>query len=46
MLYPKLFKQLEQARWSLTDDVPWQRFDASRLSDEQAQTIKMNAITE
>ena len=46
MLYPKLFKQLEQARWSLTDDVPWQRFDATRPSDEQAQTNKMNAITE
>ena len=46
MLYPKLFKQLEQARWSLADDVPWHRFDDARLSDEQAQTIKMNAITE
>ncbi len=46
MLYPKLFKQMEHARWSLTDDVPWHRFDPARLSDEQAQTIKMNAITE
>jgi hypothetical protein len=27
-------------------DVPWNEFDASRLSDEQARTIKMNAITE
>jgi hypothetical protein len=27
-------------------DVPWQEFDAARLSDEQARTIKMNAITE
>jgi hypothetical protein len=27
-------------------DIPWDSFDASKLSDEQAQTIKMNAITE
>jgi hypothetical protein len=46
MLYPKLFKQMEHARWSLADDVPWARFDAARLSEEQAQTIRMNAITE
>ena len=46
MLYPSLFTKMEQARWSLSDDVPWSRFDAARLSDEQAQTIKMNAITE
>ncbi|MGH8750563.1 MAG: acyl-ACP desaturase [Burkholderiales bacterium] len=46
MLYPKLFKVLEQARWDLQQDVPWDQFDARKLSDEQAQTIKMNAITE
>jgi len=33
-------------RWSLEDDIDWSAFDASLLSDEQAQTIKMNAITE
>ena len=27
-------------------DIPWDQFDASKLTDEQAQTIKMNAITE
>ena len=27
-------------------DVPWLTFDPARLSDEQAQTIKLNAITE
>jgi hypothetical protein len=27
-------------------DIPWDQFDASLLSEEQAQTIKMNAITE
>jgi hypothetical protein len=27
-------------------DIPWSSFEASKLSDEQAQTIKMNAITE
>jgi hypothetical protein len=45
MLYPELFKTLERVRWSL-DDIPWDRFDPALLSDEQAQTIKMNAITE
>jgi hypothetical protein len=46
MLYPDLFKQFEAVRWSLDRDVPWQAFDGARLSDEQARTIKMNAITE
>ena len=27
-------------------DIPWDQFDASKLTDEQAKTIKMNAITE
>jgi hypothetical protein len=46
LLYPELFRSMERARWSLADDVPWDRFDASALSDEQALTIKHNAITE
>jgi hypothetical protein len=46
MLYPDLFKSLESVRWSMEKDVPWQEFQASKLSDEQARTIKMNAITE
>jgi hypothetical protein len=46
MLYPELFKQLEAVRWNMDADIPWDQFDASLLSDEQAQTIKMNAITE
>ncbi len=46
MLYPELFKQLESVRWDMDRDVPWQTFDATKLSDEQAQTIKLNAITE
>ncbi|MEO8170156.1 MAG: ferritin-like domain-containing protein [Oxalobacteraceae bacterium] len=33
-------------RWNMETDIPWDSFDASLLSDEQAQTIKMNAITE
>jgi hypothetical protein len=45
MLYPELFKSLERVRWSF-DDMPWEQFDPARLSDEQAHTIKMNAITE
>jgi len=46
MLYPELFKAFEAVRWNLDDDVPWDAFDGVRLSDEQARTIKMNAITE
>jgi hypothetical protein len=46
MLYPELFKSFERVRWSLDDDIAWDAFDASRLSEEQAQTIRMNAITE
>ena len=46
MLYPELFKSLERVRWSLDTDIPWASFDPSLLSDEQARTIKMNAITE
>jgi hypothetical protein len=46
MLYLELFKQLEAVRWNLERDIPWDRFDASKLSEEQARTIKMNAITE
>ncbi|ABS27683.1 acyl-ACP desaturase [Anaeromyxobacter sp. Fw109-5] len=45
-LYAELFRSLERARWSLADDVPWDRFEPAALSDEQALTIKMNAITE
>jgi len=46
MLYPELFKQLEAVRWDMDKDIPWSSFEAAKLSDEQAQTIKMNAITE
>ena len=46
MLYPELFRQLEAVRWNMEKDVPWDTFDPTLLTDEQAQTIKMNAITE
>lgn len=46
MLYPELFKSLEQVRWNMETDIPWADFDGSKLTDEQAKTIKMNAITE
>jgi hypothetical protein len=46
MLYPELFKQFESVRWHMESDIPWDQFDANLLTDEQAQTIKMNAITE
>ncbi len=38
MLYPELFRSLERARWSLADDVPWDRFDPAALSEDQALT--------
>ncbi|MGE8548814.1 ferritin-like domain-containing protein [Alcaligenes sp. WGS1538] len=46
MLYHELFKSMEAVRWNLSHDIPWDDFDGSKLSDEQAYTIKMNAITE
>ena len=46
MLYPELFKQLESVRWNMETDIPWASFQADQLTDEQATTIKMNAITE
>lgn len=46
MLYQEVFKQLESVRWNMQDDIPWNTFNNGLLSDEQALTIKMNAITE
>ncbi len=46
MLFPELFKSMEAVRWNMASDIPWDDFDASKLSDEQAYTVKMNAITE
>ncbi len=46
MIYPDLFRDLEKSRWNMASDIPWDTYDPSKLSDEQALTIKMNAITE
>ncbi|KAA0890685.1 ferritin-like domain-containing protein [Pusillimonas sp. ANT_WB101] len=46
MLYPELFKSMEAVRWNMHADIPWDDFDRSKLTDDQAYTIKMNAITE
>lgn len=46
MIYAELFRDFERVRWSMENDVPWAIFDASKLTDEQASTIRMNAITE
>ena len=46
MLYPEIFKQLGAVRWDMESDIPWERFDAALLREDQAQTIKMNAVTE
>jgi hypothetical protein len=45
MLYPEIFKALEEARWSLAG-IPWASFEPDKLGEEQALTVKMNAITE
>jgi hypothetical protein len=36
----------EAVRWDMDKDIPWDSFDPTQLTDEQATTIKMNAITE
>ena len=46
LLYPDLFRSLESVRWNMEKDIPWDTFDSSLLTDDQARTIKMNAITE
>ncbi|XOT95588.1 ferritin-like domain-containing protein [Alcaligenes pakistanensis] len=46
MLYHDLFKSMEAVRWNFAHDIPWDDFDGTKLTDEQAYTIKMNAITE
>jgi hypothetical protein len=46
MLYPELFGGFEKSRWEMGRDIPWADFDPGRLTDEQARTVKMNAITE
>jgi hypothetical protein len=46
LLYPDLFRSLESVRWNMQSDVPWDTFDPALLSEDQARTIKMNAITE
>jgi len=46
MIYPELFKSMEAVRWNMGTDIPWGDYEASKLTDEQAYTIKMNAITE
>ena len=46
MLYPELFRSLEALRWNMERDIPWHTFDRFKLSEEQALTVKMNAITE
>lgn len=44
MLYASLFKQLEQSRWSLENDIPWASIDRSRLTERHLHGIKMNAL--
>ena len=43
---PSFSDNSKSVRWTLDADVPWHAFDAAKLTDEQARTVKMNAITE
>lgn len=42
MLYPALFAKLEQARWSMQQDILWDSFDSSLITEEQAYTFKFD----
>ncbi|PUA28233.1 MAG: ferritin [Cellvibrio sp. 79] len=46
MLFSKIFIDMENARWNLSKDIPWDKFNADRLSDRQLHGIKMNALLE
>lgn len=46
MLFPKLFIDMEKYRWNLSTDIPWESFNAGKLSDRQLHGIKMNALLE
>jgi len=46
MLYPDIFSSLEAVRWNMQEDIPWGSFEANHLTEEQAVSIKMNAIVE
>lgn len=46
MIYQKLFLDMEAARWNLAKDIPWDQFNADKLSDRQLHGIKMNALLE
>ncbi|HSW93543.1 MAG TPA: ferritin [Gammaproteobacteria bacterium] len=46
MLYQEIFRQLESARWNMTHDIRWEKFDKSKLTERQLTGIRMNAILE
>jgi rubrerythrin len=46
MLFPALFTKLEECRWDMKNDIPWDSFDRTKLTDRQLHGIKMNAILE
>lgn len=38
------FNTLAMSRWNLQTDIPWQQFEKNSLTEEQARTIKFNAM--
>ena len=39
MLYHEVFAGFEKVRWDMSKDIPWDSFDSTKLSDEQARNI-------
>lgn len=46
MLYHRFYKRLEGVRWSMEQDVPWTSIQKEKLSREQLQFVKANALIE
>ena len=46
MLYGTLFDRLERARWTLTQDIPFDQVDRSLLSDQWVEDLRQICLTE
>jgi len=46
MLYDDLFDRLERARWKLTDDIPFDRIDPSKLTPQWISDLRQICLTE
>src|SRR5487761_1278425 len=46
MLYDDLFTRLERARWTLSDDIPFEAIDRSLLTDQWIHDLRQICLTE